>query len=106
MERMNYSLKDFFYGHFYSYLSEFTGFALADFIDWKEIVKIEMIRAMMADNKKTSHPIRALNSLGLTQKHFIRHMALEARFKRIILSSLRLSLNINPFFLNKLFSVW
>ncbi len=64
-ERMHYSLKDF--SHFvldfvktvyHSYRSESTGFALAAFIDRKEIVKIEMISAMTADNKKTSHPIR------------------------------------------------
>ncbi len=55
---MHYSLKDF--SHFvldfvktvyHSYRSESTGFALAAFIDRKEIVKIEMIRAMMADNR-------------------------------------------------------
>ena len=64
-ERMHYSLKvfshfvlDFVKTVYHSYLSESTGFALAAFIDRKEIVKIEMVRAVMADSKKTSHPIR------------------------------------------------
>ena len=49
---------DFVKTVYHSYLSESTGFAIAAFIERKEIVKIEMVRAMMADSKKTSHPIR------------------------------------------------
>ena len=43
---------------YYSYRSESTGLALAALTDWKEIVTIEMTRAVIADNRKISHPIR------------------------------------------------